>query len=241
MIRRRLALPLLAMLAAAAPAAADRARDRDLMILSVENMAATAGAGESRSITPRVLAAMRQVPRHLFVPEGVRREAYQNRPLPIGHGATISQPYIVALMTGLLEPGPRDHVLEVGTGSGYQAAVLSRLVAQVHSVEIVAPLARRAAAQLKALGYGNVAVRAGDGYAGWPEAAPFDAIIVTAGTNHVPKPLLAQLKPGGRLVIPVGSDADSLVLTVIEKDARGRIARRAVTPVRFVPLVRAKV
>jgi protein-L-isoaspartate(D-aspartate) O-methyltransferase len=118
--------------------------------------------------------------------------------------------------------------------------VLSRLVAQVHSVEIVVPLARRAAAQLKALGYGNVAVRAGDGYAGWPEAAPFDAIIVTAGANHVPKPLLAQLKPGGRLVIPVGPDADSLVLTVIEKDARGRIARRAVTPVRFVPLVRAK-
>jgi protein-L-isoaspartate(D-aspartate) O-methyltransferase len=237
---RRLALPLLAMLAAAAPAAADRARERDLMILSIENLAATAGTGESRSITPRVLAAMRQVPRHLFVPEDVRADAYQNRPLPIGHGATISQPYIVALMTGLLEPGPRDHVLEVGTGSGYQAAVLSRLVAQVHSIEIVAPLARRATAQLKALGYGNVTVRAGDGYAGWPEAAPFDAIIVTAGANHVPKPLLAQLKPGGRLVIPVGADADNLVLTVIEKDARGRFTRRAITPVRFVPLVRAK-
>ncbi|MEA1013749.1 protein-L-isoaspartate(D-aspartate) O-methyltransferase [Sphingosinicella sp. LY1275] len=237
---RRLALPLLAMLAAAAPATQDRARERDLMILSVENMAATAGASESRSITPRVLAAMRLVPRHHFVPEDVRAHAYQNRPLPIGHDATISQPYIVALMTGLLEPGPRDHVLEVGTGSGYQAAVLSRLVAQVHSVEIVTPLARRAAAQLKALGYGNVVVRAGDGYAGWPEAAPFDAIIVTAGANHVPKPLLAQLKPGGRLVIPVGPDADNLVLTVIEKDARGRFTRRAVTPVRFVPLVRAK-
>ncbi|WP_416222320.1 protein-L-isoaspartate(D-aspartate) O-methyltransferase [Sphingosinicella sp. LY1275] len=228
------------MLAAAAPATQDRARERDLMILSVENMAATAGASESRSITPRVLAAMRLVPRHHFVPEDVRAHAYQNRPLPIGHDATISQPYIVALMTGLLEPGPRDHVLEVGTGSGYQAAVLSRLVAQVHSVEIVTPLARRAAAQLKALGYGNVVVRAGDGYAGWPEAAPFDAIIVTAGANHVPKPLLAQLKPGGRLVIPVGPDADNLVLTVIEKDARGRFTRRAVTPVRFVPLVRAK-
>lgn len=236
---RRLALPLVAVLTAAF-AQPDWAAERERMVLTIANLAATGGPGEPKRIDPRVLAAMRAVPRHLMVPDNVKADAYQNRPLPIGHGATISQPYIVALMTDLLDVEAGDVVLEVGTGSGYQAAILSRLVRQVHSIEIVEPLARQAARRLKVLGHSNVSVRAGDGYAGWPERAPFDAIIVTAGADHVPKPLIAQLKPGGRMVIPVGAEQGSLELTVIQKDSRGRLTRRSILPVRFVPLTRAK-
>ncbi len=232
--------PLLALLlAATAPPATERAGERELMVLTVRNLAATAGSRHARSLDARVLAAMREVPRHAFVPQELRRHAYENRPLPIGHEATISQPYIVALMTDLLEPEKQHKVLEVGTGSGYQAAILSLLVREVRSIEIVAPLAERAARDLAALGYSNVAVRAGDGYAGWPEAAPFDRIIVTAGASHIPPPLLDQLAPGGRMVIPVGRNPDSLQLTLVTKDARGRIRKREVLPVNFVPLVRA--
>jgi protein-L-isoaspartate(D-aspartate) O-methyltransferase len=189
---------------------------------------------------PRVLEALRAVPRHLFVPPGRRRGAYRDHPLPIGEGQTISQPTIVAMMTHLLEPEADDVMLEVGTGSGYQAAVLSRLVDHVYSMEIVEPLARQSARRLDDLGYDNVTVRHGDGYAGWPEHAPFDGIIVTAGAQHVPPPLVEQLKPGGRMVIPVGSSLGAQELKLIEKDDRGRVSTRIITPVRFVPLTRDK-
>jgi protein-L-isoaspartate(D-aspartate) O-methyltransferase len=226
------------LLLGAAPAA-ERARERELMVLTVANMAETAGPS-SRSLDPAVLRAMREVPRHLFVPEEVRRFAYQNRPLPIGHEQTISQPYIVALMTHLLKPAPGDSVLEVGTGSGYQAAILSRLVSRVRTIEIVEPLATQAGARLRDLGYSNVEVRNGDGYAGWPEHAPFDRIIVTAGADHIPRPLIDQLRPGGRMVIPLGRNPGSLELTLVQKDSSGRVRRKALLPVRFVPLTRLR-
>ncbi|WP_332811439.1 protein-L-isoaspartate(D-aspartate) O-methyltransferase [Sphingomonas sp.] len=187
---------------------------------------------------PRILAALRQVPRHLFVPEAARAEAYQDYPLPIGKDQTISQPSLVALMTHLLRPKPGDVILEVGTGSGYQAAILSPLVGKVYSIEIVEALARQATRRLDELGYGNVQVRHGDGYLGWPEHAPFDGIIVTAGAPHVPKPLLDQLKRGGHMVIPVGSTLANQELKVITKDQRGRLSERTIIGVRFVPLTR---
>lgn len=190
------------------------------------------GAG----ISPRVLAVLGRVPRHRFVPQSLRLHAYDNRPLPIGHDQTISQPYIVGLMTELLEVHPGQRVLEVGTGSGYQAAVLAEMGVAVWSVEIVAALATQAAATLKELGYDRVEVKAGDGYAGWPEHAPFDGIIVTAGAAHVPQPLLDQLKPGGRMVIPVGAPYAVQELWLIEKSEDGRSHRKRVTEVRFVPL-----
>lgn len=208
------------------------------MVLTVKNLAATAGVRPARQIDAKVTEAMRQVPRHLLVPEAVRAEAYDNTALPIGHGATISQPFIVALMTDVLDVRSTDRVLEVGTGSGYQAAILSRLAGRVYSIEIVAPLAERAARQLAELGYGNVTVRSGDGYAGWPEHAPFDRIIVTAGADHVPQPLIDQLRPGGRMVIPVGRNPDSLQLTLVTKNAQGRVRTRRLLPVSFVPLTR---
>ncbi len=188
----------------------------------------------------RVLAAMREVPRHAFVPADLANDAYIDAPLPIGFGQTISQPYIVALMTELARPSPTDAVLEVGTGSGYQAAVISRLVATVRSIEIVEPLARDAQAALARLGYTNVQVRIGDGYQGWPDAAPFDIILVTAAPEAVPSALVAQLKPGGRLVIPVGPVGGVQDLLVMEKDAAGATTTRKVIPVRFVPLVKRK-
>jgi protein-L-isoaspartate(D-aspartate) O-methyltransferase len=185
---------------------------------------------------PRVLRAMAKVPREKFVPKELQARAYEDRPLPIGFDQTISQPYIVAFMTQELKPRPTDRVLEIGTGSGYQAAVLSELVAQVYTIEIVRPLAQRAAVTLEALGYKNVLVKGGDGYKGWPEHAPFDAIIVTAAPDHVPPPLVEQLKEGGRMVIPVGG---ILVqhLKVLEK--RGSVVKQvAAIPVKFVPLTR---
>lgn len=194
---------------------------------------------ERRGVRNRaVLDAMRAVPRHLFVPEALRRSAYEDHPLPIGHGQTISQPYIVAAMTEMLDPKTTDRVLEIGTGSGYQAAVLARLVRHVYSIEIVEPLGRQAQARLAELGYHNVTVRIGDGYEGWPEEAPFDKILLTAAPPEVPHKLIEQLRAPGRLVAPVGTGWQELV--VIEKDSRGQIRRRTEFPVMFVPMVPAK-
>ena len=187
-----------------------------------------------------VMEAMARVPRHLFVPFALQPYAYQNRPLPIGHEQTISQPYIVALMTDLLRPRKEHRVLEIGTGSGYQAAVLAELVATVYTIEIVEPLAAEARERLARLGYRNVEVRTGDGYKGWPEQAPFDSIMVTAGADEIPPPLLAQLKPGGRMVIPVGAAMSVQYLTLVEKRADGSIRKQQVAPVRFVPFTREK-
>lgn len=186
----------------------------------------------------RVLAAMRKVPRHEFVPESEKRSAYHDTPLPIGEGQTISQPYIVALMTELARPAKDHRVLEVGTGSGYQAAVLAEIVEHVYSIEIESTLAERAGGVLQRLGYSNVTVRAGDGYAGWPEHAPFDIIVITAAPDHIPEPLIEQLKPGGRMVVPVGPIAATQQLQVLEKNAAGKVTSTVVAPVRFVPLRR---
>ncbi len=206
----------------------------------VEEIAALARETRSETgrtaLSERVMAAMVKVPRHEFVLDSERRNAYANRPLPIGMGQTISQPYIVALMTDLMEVKPGDRVLEIGTGSGYQAAVLSELAGSVYTVEIVEPLAREAQERLKRLGYRNVMARTGDGYQGWPEHAPFDSIMVTAAPREVPQPLIDQLKPGGRLVVPVGSPASGQSLLLIEKQPDGKITRRNVLAVRFVPL-----
>ena len=192
---------------------------------------------ESRGIkNPAVLQSLRNTPRHLFVPAQVRALAYTDQPLPIGYGATISQPYIVALMTQLLEPSKELTVLEIGTGSGYQAAVLSPLVKYVYTIEIVPELARSAKAILQKLGYKNISVRAGDGYKGWPEKAPFDRIVLTAAPPEIPRVLIDQLRPGGRLVAPVGENVQDLV--VIDKSQDGKISRRSVIPVRFVPMVK---
>ncbi len=178
------------------------------------------------------------MPRHIFVPPGAQGQAYYNGPLPIGHGQTISQPYIVALMTDLLELQPGDRVLEVGTGSGYQAAVLSQLVEQVYTLEVIAPLSQQAAERFKQLGYTNIECRISDGYDGWPEQSPFDGIIVTAAAPVIPPPLLAQLKPGSRLVIPVGQPYYHQELMLVEKDMQGESSVQDVLGVAFVPLVR---
>lgn len=181
-----------------------------------------------------VLQAMATVPRHEFVPDAVRAYAYEDRPLPIGYDQTISQPFIVAFMTGQVAPHAGARVLEVGTGSGYQAAILAQLVAEVYTIEIVEPLARRAEATLRRLGFDNVRIRAGDGYAGWPEAAPFDAILVTCAPDHVPQPLVDQLKEGGRMIIPVGEAGRQALVRLEKRD--GRVVQTAVLPVRFVPM-----
>jgi protein-L-isoaspartate(D-aspartate) O-methyltransferase len=184
----------------------------------------------------RVMNVVAKVPRHEFVPADQVRYAYDNRPLPIGHGQTISQPYIVALMTDLARAQPGDRVLEIGTGSGYQAAVMSDLAGAVYTIEIIEPLGLQAADRLRRLGYANVQVRVGDGYHGWPEHAPYDAILVTAAASHIPPPLVRQLKPGGRMVIPVGAAFMVQQLMLVEKQADGRISTRQIMPVRFVPL-----
>jgi protein-L-isoaspartate(D-aspartate) O-methyltransferase len=185
----------------------------------------------------RVLAAMREVPRHLFVPERIRGKAYEDHPLPIGLGQTISQPYIVAFMTELLKLKPEDKVFELGTGSAYQAAVASKVAAEVYTVEIYGELATKAGERLEKLGFNNVHAREGDGYYGWPEAAPFDAIIVTAAADHIPPPLIRQLKPGGRLVIPLGSPFTVQQLVMVTKDEAGKVDTRPIIAVRFVPLL----
>jgi len=187
----------------------------------------------------RVLEALRGVPRHMFVPDDLQASAYVNHPLPIGHGQTISQPYIVALMSDLIQPRAGDVVLEVGTGSGYQAAILARLVKQVYSLEIIEELAAQARVRLQRLGCDNVEVRAGNGRFGWPEHAPYDSIMVTAAAPRIPPALIEQLKPGGILVMPVGSRYLGQDLLVLEKDALGGLEERRVLPVAFVPLTGA--
>ena len=185
---------------------------------------------------PNVLRAMRTVPRHAFVRAGEQRYAYHDYPLPIGHDQTISQPYIVAFMTEALKLGPNSVVLEIGTGSGYQAAVCAEIAREVYTIEIVEPLAKTAKKLLKKLGYPNVFVRAGDGFFGWPEKAPFDAIIGTAAAKRIPEPLLEQLKPGGRMIIPTGSPYGFQYLELVTKDKKGKIHKSKVMPVRFVPM-----
>ncbi len=228
------ALPALWLLAFCLPATADDyAAERAALVDEVRRYARMdnpSGIGED------VLQAMMRVERHEFVPAASRSSAYANHPLPIGHGQTTSQPYIVALMTDLLRLSPTDSVLEIGTGSGYQAAVVAELVEQVYSIEIVEPLAVQVKQRLARLGYDSIETRLGDGYYGWPEHAPFDAIIVTAAASHVPPPLIEQLRPGGRMVIPVGGPFQVQYLLLIEKDEQGEVRSRQVTAVRFVPL-----
>ncbi len=214
---------------------------RDALIAEVESeVSATADSLGFDRLSPAVLAALREVPRHAFVPAEHQALAYRNHPLPIGGGQTISQPYIVAIMSQLLGVDPGDRVFELGTGSGYQAAVLAAIGVDVYTVEIVPELAKRAQRTLAGLGYTGVQVRAGDGWKGWPEAAPFDGILVTAAAPRVPEPLIDQLKTGGRLVIPVGEPWDIQELAVYEKDAAGRLRGKALLPVRFVPVTGAQ-
>jgi protein-L-isoaspartate(D-aspartate) O-methyltransferase len=225
-----LAHRLLALTAIACSTAPD-SEDRGFALAREEMVAKQI---EARGVKDKAtLAAMRKVPRHLFVPPEARGQAYEDHPLPIGHGQTISQPYIVAFMTGAAGLRGGETVLEIGTGSGYQSAVLAEIVARVFSIEIVAPLAEASAALLKRLGYETVSVRSGDGYLGWPEAAPFDAILVTAAAPRIPEPLEQQLKDGGRLVVPVGEDWQELVVVTRRGD---RFEEKRVLPVRFVPM-----
>jgi protein-L-isoaspartate(D-aspartate) O-methyltransferase len=191
---------------------------------------------DKQELDPRVMKAMGDVLRHEFVPATEKRFAYQNWPLPIGFGQTISQPYIVAIMTDLIKPEPDHKVLEIGTGSGYQAAVLAELVQQVYSIEIIKPLAKQAKSRLSRLGYDNVTTKIGDGYYGWQEHAPFDAIVVTAAASHVPPSLIKQLKVGGRMIIPVGSAFLTQQLLLITRKEENKITTRQILPVRFVPL-----
>jgi protein-L-isoaspartate(D-aspartate) O-methyltransferase len=192
------------------------------------------------AMSPRVRAAMAKVDRHRLVPDALAAAAYRNHPLPIGQGQTISQPYIVALSADLVAPQLHHSVLEVGTGSGYQAAVLAEVVRQVYSIELLEPLGLAAASRLAVMGYANIEVKIGDGYLGWPDKAPFDAIVVTAAAPRIPQALVDQLKPGGRMAIPVGPDGGIQHLMLVEKRADGTINERRVLPVRFVPLVPGK-
>lgn len=190
--------------------------------------------------TPKILEAMQNVPRHWFVPAEQQANAYLDSPLPIGYDQTISQPFIVAYMTSVLALDPNSRVLEIGTGSGYQAAVLNEFTPHVFSIEIVKPLGERAIEVFKKHEYDTIQVRIGDGYKGWPEHAPFDAIIVTCAPDKIPRPLLEQLKPGGKMIIPVGEQRNGQQLILVKKDLKGKISKRSVMPVRFVPLIREK-
>jgi protein-L-isoaspartate(D-aspartate) O-methyltransferase len=232
------AMPVFPLSAAAEDS--DHAAQREEMVRTIERYVRYSSdiAGEE-GLSLRVLDAMRTVKRHLFVPESRRSLAYDDRPVAIGYGQTISQPFIVALMTHLLAPEPDDVVLEIGTGSGYQAAVLSPLVGKVCTIEIVTELGEAAAERLAALGYANVETKIADGYHGWPECGPFDGIVVTAAADHVPPPLVDQLRPGGRMVIPVGGMFATQHLTLVEKTGSGEVLTRQVLPVRFVPFTRA--
>ncbi|MDH3901160.1 MAG: protein-L-isoaspartate(D-aspartate) O-methyltransferase [Gammaproteobacteria bacterium] len=218
--------------------AGDRFEEERLgMVAEIEaDVQLTSESLDRETLDPRVLQAMASVPRHRLVPERVLDAAYENRPLPIGHGQTISQPYIVAIMTDLLDTRPNSRVLEIGTGSGYQAAILAELVAQVYTMEIIEPLGLLARGNLDLLGYDNITVRIGDGYYGWEKHAPFDAIVVTAAASHIPPPLIKQLRPGGRMIIPVGSRFMVQQLVLVEKDLDGNVVTRQILPVRFVPL-----
>jgi protein-L-isoaspartate(D-aspartate) O-methyltransferase len=214
----------------------DHAVKRTQMIRTIEAQVRDTSYAIGRDrIDPRILDVMGALPRHEFVPEDLREDSYEDRPLPIGYGQTISQPLIVVLMTDILNINRTSVVLEVGTGSGYQAAVAPELAHQVYTIEIIPDLARSAVDRPHRLGYTNATVRIGDGYFGWPEAAPFDGIIVTAAAAHIPPPLLQQLKPGGRMVIPVGPVLGQQHLTVVERSADGRVRTRQLFPVKFVP------
>jgi protein-L-isoaspartate(D-aspartate) O-methyltransferase len=221
--------------------AQDHAAARARMVAEVDAMyAETRSETGLRAMSSAVRAAIAKVERHRLVPDGEASRAYRNHPLPIGNGQTISQPYIVALSTDLLDPKPQHVILEVGTGSGYQAAVLAEVVSKVYSIELIDALGRAAAKRLEELGYGNIEVRIGDGYAGWPERAPFDGIVVTAAAPRVPQALVDQLKPGGRMVIPVGGEREIQYLKLLTKRADGGVDEKRVLPVRFVPLVPGK-
>jgi len=232
----RIGVALLLLLASAA--AADEYADarQNLVDIIEQDVRDTSLYLDKEALDPRVMTAMGKVPRHAFVPAVQRHKAYTNRPLPIGYGQTISQPYIVALMSDLIKPQAGDKVLELGTGSGYQAAILAELTGQVYSIEIIDALGKQADERLSRLGYDNITLRIGDGYYGWEEHAPFDAIVVTAAASHVPPPLVAQLKPGGRMIIPVGSRFLTQQLVLIEKTPGGQLITRQILPVKFVPL-----
>jgi protein-L-isoaspartate(D-aspartate) O-methyltransferase len=217
----------------------DAARERLLAEIDATYAETRAETGLA-AMSPAVRAAMAKVDRHRLIPDGQRDLAYRNHPLPIGSGQTISQPYIVALSTDLLQLNSNSTVLDVGTGSGYQAAVLAEIAAKVYSIEIIASLGEQARKRLQDLGYGNIEIRIGDGYQGWAEKAPFDGIVVTAAAPNVPPALVAQLKPGGRMVIPVGGSGEIQYLKVIEKRTDGGFNEKKVLPVRFVPLVPGK-
>ena len=233
----RIVAAALVLAIAGAPAAQDFAAERRRMVQDITALVRETRAEIGRgAFDESVMAVMGRVPRHEFVPADQVSSAYRNRPLPIGHGQTISQPYIVALMTDLARAEPGHKVLEVGTGSGYQAAVMAQLVRAVYSIEIVEPLGLQATQRLKKLGYANVEVRVGDGYYGWEEHAPFDAILVTAAASHVPPPLIRQLKAGGRMVIPVGAAFMVQQLMLVEKNLDGTVSTRQILPVAFVPL-----
>jgi protein-L-isoaspartate(D-aspartate) O-methyltransferase len=212
--------------------------EREALIAELREYSTLSVAYGAPPISESILAVIGRVPRHEFVPDSQKPYAYENRPLPIGARQTISQPYIVALMTDLAEIKKDETVLEIGTGSGYQAAVLSEVAGEVYTIEIIDMLGRRAAGDLERLGYDNVSVRVGDGYAGWPEHAPFNAIIVTAAPDKVPQPLIEQLAVGGRMVIPVGSQNDLQVLRRLTKEADGDVSVENITAVRFVPFTR---
>jgi protein-L-isoaspartate(D-aspartate) O-methyltransferase len=234
-----IAAVLLAALPQVGRAADDLAARRAAMVQLIEEVGWGRDSVLGRDeIDPRVLEVMARVPRHEFVPPDLRDSAYANRPLPIGYGQTISQPLVVALMSDLLLLEADHAVLEVGTGSGYHAAVVAGLARRVHTIEIIPGLAETAAARLSRLGYDTIQVHFGDGYYGWEAGAPFDRILVTAAASHVPPPLIAQLKPGGRMVIPVGGAFTVQHLVLVEKDAEGGVRSRQVLPVRFVPLTR---
>ncbi|MCP4640243.1 MAG: protein-L-isoaspartate(D-aspartate) O-methyltransferase [bacterium] len=241
---RILAACLAVLIAAAAddPAAPSEKEDayRDSRNRMVDEQIARWSMSRTRVEDKRVLDAMRTVPRHKFVPASLIPRAYADRPLPIGHGQTISQPYIVAYMTEMLKLDKDDVVLEIGTGSGYQAAVCAEIAKHVYTIEIVEPLGETAVKRLKDLKYGNVTCRIGDGYFGWKEHAPFDAIIVTAAASHIPPPLIEQLKPGGHMAIPVGPPLHTQYLMLLEKREDGSVRQKSVMPVRFVPFTRAK-
>jgi len=240
MVSARYAVALVLAAVVAHPAVAQQdesARPRADMVRVIKEYASSLPAAVAPGgISAAVLEVMAATPRHRFVPKLVEALAYRDGPLPIGFGQTISQPFIVALMTELANPRPDSVVLEIGTGSGYQAAVLSPLVKTVCTIEIVPELGKAAAARLKELGHANVRAKVGDGYFGWPECGPFDAILVTAAAGHVPPPLVGQLKPGGRMVIPVGGPYSHQFLTLVDKAADGTVATRQVLTVRFVPL-----
>jgi protein-L-isoaspartate(D-aspartate) O-methyltransferase len=233
-------LILFASTVAATAADQDYGVERAAMVRTITLYVAEAKSATGQdSLAPQVLEAMGTVPRHAFVPDEARRQAYADRPLPIGYGQTISQPFIVAVMTDLLQISPDHVVLEIGTGSGYQAAVLAHLARQVYTIEIVPGLGSGAAQRLKSLGYANVATRLGDGYYGWPEAAPFDSIIVTAAASQIPPPLIQQLKAGGRMILPIGAPFSLQHLVLVEVDQERKVRTRELLPVEFVPLAGA--